>query len=98
MRATISSSWKAAPNSTVTTALATVTTTEPLADLGCLNFRLEDILTAGGIALPYTTDGGNLAFEFTLVATKAVGTVNVINFAPSTGPASIATYNMFPAQ
>lgn len=80
------------------TALATVTTTEPIADLGCLNFRVEDILTSGGIAQPYTADGGNLALEFTVNATKAVGTVNVINFQPSTGPESIATYDMFREQ
>lgn len=77
------------------TALATVTTTEPIATQGCLNFRVEDILTAGGIPLPYTTDGGNLAMEFTIIASKAVGVINVLNFAPSTGPESVATYPMF---
>lgn len=77
------------------TALATVTTTEAIATQGCLNFRVEDILTAGGITLPYTTDGGNLALEFTIVAAKAMGVVNVINFAPATGPESVATYPMF---
>lgn len=77
------------------TALATVTTTEGLATQGCLNFRLEDVLAGGGISTPYTADGGNLALEFTLLAARAAGTVNVINFQPSTGPESVATYDMF---
>ena len=44
------------------------------------NLKLaEDILTPLGIALPYTTDGGNLTLEFTIQAADARGVAQVFS-------------------
>ena len=45
-----------------------------------LNLKLvEDILIPLGIALPYTTDGGNLTLEFTIQAADVRGTAQVFS-------------------
>ena len=69
----------------LTTGIARELTTAPL-DLGtleaesALNFKLvEDILIPLGIALPYTTDGGNLTLEFTIQAVDVRGTAQVFS-------------------
>jgi hypothetical protein len=71
----------------VTGGLAQELTGTPLA-LGilgansALNIKLaQDILTPLGIALPYTTDGGNLMLEFTVEAPDVRGAAQV--FSPS---------------
>ena len=55
-------------------------------DLGTLEARsalnlklVEDILIPLGIALPYTTDGGNLTLEFTIQAADARGAAQVFS-------------------
>ena len=55
-------------------------------DLGTLGARsalnlklVEDILIPLGIALPYTTDGGNLTLEFTIQAADARGVAQVFS-------------------
>ena len=55
-------------------------------DLGTLGARsalnlklVEDILIPLGIALPYTTDGGNLTLEFTIQAADARGAAQVFS-------------------
>ena len=55
-------------------------------DLGTLEARsalnlklVEDILIPLGIALPYTTDGGNLTLEFTIQAADVRGTAQVFS-------------------
>ena len=60
-------------------------TVTPL-DLGTLEARsalnlklVEDILIPLGIALPYTTDGGNLTLEFTIQAADVRGTAQVFS-------------------
>ena len=60
-------------------------TTEPLSlDIlgarSALNIRLvEDILTPLGITTPYTTDGGNLTLEFTILAANVRGATQVFS-------------------
>ena len=45
-----------------------------------LNLKVaEDILTPLGIALPYTTDGGNLTLEFTIQAADVRGAAQVFS-------------------
>ena len=60
--------------------------TGPPLDLGTLEARsalnlklVEDILIPLGIALPYTTDGGNLTLEFTIQAADARGAAQVFS-------------------
>ena len=60
--------------------------TGPPLDLGTLEARsalniklVEDILIPLGIALPYTTDGGNLTLEFTIQAADVRGTAQVFS-------------------
>ena len=60
--------------------------TGPPLDLGTLGARsalnlklVEDILIPLGIALPYTTDGGNLTLEFTIQAADARGAAQVLS-------------------
>ena len=60
--------------------------TGPPLDLGTLKARsalnlklVEDILIPLGIALPYTTDGGNLTLEFTIQAADVRGTAQVFS-------------------
>jgi len=85
---------------------AVINTTEPLAQGGCLNIRLEDLMTAGGLGSTYTADGGNLAAEITVLAPGIFAVANVINIAPSAGtttspvagPESVATYPLFVIQ
>ncbi len=69
----------------LTGGLARELTTTPL-DLGSLgaksgrNIRLaEDILTPLGITTPYTTDGGNLTLELTILAPAVRGTSQVFS-------------------
>ena len=60
--------------------------TGPPLDLGTLEARsalnlklVEDILIPLGIALPYTTDGGNLTLEFTIQAVDVRGAAQVFS-------------------
>ena len=60
--------------------------TGPPLDLGTLEARsalnlklVEDILIPLGIALPYTTDGGNLTLEFTIQAVDVRGVAQVFS-------------------
>ena len=60
--------------------------TGPPLDLGTLEARsalnlklVEDILIPLGIALPYTTDGGNLTLEFTIQAADVRGAAQVFS-------------------
>ena len=69
----------------LTTGIARELTGPPL-DLGTLEARsalnlklVEDILIPLGIALPYTTDGGNLTLEFTIQAADVRGTAQVFS-------------------
>jgi hypothetical protein len=40
---------------------------------GCVNIRMEDVLAATGLPIPYVGDGGNVAVIFTIHALDAVG-------------------------
>ena len=69
----------------LTTGIAQELTGPPL-DLGTLEARsalnlklVEDILIPLGIALPYTTDGGNLTLEFTIQAVDVRGAAQVFS-------------------
>ena len=69
----------------LTTGIAQELTGPPL-DLGTLEARsalnlklVEDILDPLGIALPYTTDGGNLTLEFTIEAPDVKGVAQVFS-------------------
>ena len=69
----------------LTTGIARELTGPPL-DLGTLEARsalnlklVEDILDPLGIALPYTTDGGNLTLEFTIQAVDVRGVAQVFS-------------------
>ena len=69
----------------LTTGIARELTGPPL-DLGTLEARsalnlklVENILIPLGIALPYTTDGGNLTLEFTIQAADVRGTAQVFS-------------------
>ena len=69
----------------LTTGIARELTGPPL-DLGTLEARsalnlklVEDILDPLGIALPYTTDGGNLTLEFTIQAVDVRGAAQVFS-------------------
>ena len=69
----------------LTTGIARELTGTPL-DLGTLEARsalnlklVEDILIPLGIALPYTTDGGNLTLEFTIQAVDVRGAAQVFS-------------------
>ena len=69
----------------LTTGIAQELTGPPL-DLGTLEARsalnlklVEDILDPLGIALPYTTDGGNLTLEFTIQAVDVRGAAQVFS-------------------
>ena len=69
----------------LTTGIARELTGPPL-DLGTLEARsalnlklVEDILIPLGIALPYTTDGGNLTLEFTIEAVDVRGVAQVFS-------------------
>ena len=69
----------------LTTGIARELTGPPL-DLGTLEARsalnlklVEDILIPLGIALPYTTDGGNLTLEFTIQAVDVRGAAQVFS-------------------
>ena len=69
----------------LTTGIARELTGPPL-DLGTLEARsalnlklVEDILIPLGIALPYTTDGGNLTLEFTIQAVDVRGVAQVFS-------------------
>ena len=69
----------------LTTGIAQELTGPPL-DLGTLEARsalnvkvAEDILIPLGIALPYTTDGGNLMLEFTIQAVDVRGVAQVFS-------------------
>ena len=69
----------------LTTGIARELTGPPL-DLGTLEARsalnlklVEDILDPLGIALPYTTDGGNLMLEFTIQAVDVRGAAQVFS-------------------
>ena len=69
----------------LTTGIARELTGPPL-DLGTLEARsalnlnlVEDILIPLGIALPYTTDGGNLTLEFTIQAADVRGAAQVFS-------------------
>ena len=69
----------------LTTGIARELTGPPL-DLGTLEARsalnlklVEDILIPLGIALPYTTDGGNLMLEFTIQAVDVRGVAQVFS-------------------
>ncbi len=55
-----------------------------------LNLKLaEDILVPLGIALPYTTDGGNLTLEFTIASKNVRGVAQVFS-----GDFAFGTYTL----
>lgn len=61
---------------------------------GCINVRMEDLMTQFGIPQPYNTDGGNLAVEMTFPAPGVVGLHQTTNNPTLGQPSSFVTAPM----